>query len=389
MDHATEVHRKTIRIYDLKARQEVLSYPGHSGIIPSMAYSPDGRTLASAGADSVVRLWDTGVNQEMLTLKSRDGAFWQMDIGPSGATIAALSQSTFLGGTIQAWDTADGREFAAIRAIKPSGIGTLALSPDGRTVATGADDELIRLWDLKTQAQQRALTGHSGWVEHLAFSPDGKILASTQTYVDLSIIGRPRPPDSVVTQTQEVHFWDPATGQLLGRLPVPRLPGRENRSIFITFSRGGRFLIAENSQGVVRFWDMRTRGIERTLFLDGVAATGLALSPDGTRLVTIGARNSVTIRDADSGREIRALRGHEGSVLTLAFSPDGKTLASAGADGTVRLWNPDFEQERLALRGHTGGINAVAFSSDGALLASGGSDGTIRLWQGHPPAVTH
>ncbi len=182
--------------------------------------------------------------------------------------------------------------------------------------------------------------------------------------MDLSTIGRPPPPDSVVAQTQEVHLWDPGTGRLMGRLPVPRLPGRQNRNLALTFSRDGRFLIAENSQGVVRFWDARTRSIVRTLFLDGVAAIGVAVSPDGTRLLTFGEGNSVTIRDVSSGREVRALRGHEGLVSAVAFSPDGRTLASASQDGTVRLWNPDFEQERLVLRDHSGGVNAIAFSPD-------------------------
>ena len=85
-----EIRRNWIGIYDLKSRREVLSYPGHAGLIPSLAYSPDGRTLASAGADLVVRLWDTSVDQELLTLKSRDGDVWHMDIGPDGTTIAAL-----------------------------------------------------------------------------------------------------------------------------------------------------------------------------------------------------------------------------------------------------------------------------------------------------------
>ncbi len=237
----------------------------------------------------------------------------------------------------------------------------VAVSPDGRRLASAGQDNTVRMWDADTgQPIGKPLTGHTEEVSGVAFSPDGHRLASA-------------------SDDKTVRLWDADTCQPIGG----PLIGHTDQVHSVAFSPDGHRLASASGDGTVRLWDADTgRPMGAPLSGHAGRVSGVAFSPDGHRLASAGADNTVRLWDADTGQPIGApLTGHTNSVHSVAFSPDGHRLASAGADNTVRLWDADTGQPIGApLRGHPNSVLSVAFSPDGHRLASGSGDASVRLW---------
>ncbi len=237
------------------------------------------------------------------------------------------------------------------------GVFDVAFSPDGRLLASCTFRE-VRLWDPATGEHRRLLTGQTGSIDGVAFSPDGRLLASCGK--DLA-----------------VWLWDPATGKRRRTLT-----GHTASVKGVAFSPDGRLLASCGWDKTVRLWDPATGEHRRTLTGhtggDFACVDGVAFSPDGRLLASCGFRE-VRLWDPATGEHRRTLTGHTSGVDGVAFSPDGRLLASCGFDNTVRLWDPATGEHRRTLIGHTDGVKRVAFSPDGRLLASCSYD-TVRLW---------
>ena len=280
-------------------------------------------------------------------------------------------------------------------------VHAVAFSPDGRQLASASDDGTVRLWNAPTGHPTGTLVGHTNWVRGVAFSPDGSRLASA-------------------SDDGTVRLWDPATKELIIALrghagPVngvafspdgSRLAsasndgtvrlwdpaakqliiahrGHQDRVRGVAFSPDGRQLASGGNDHTVRLWDLASG--QPTRALDGHNKVfGLAFSPDGHVLVSVGEAYTVRLWDAASGQLTATLEGHAGFVNGVAFSPDGRQLASVGDDGAVRLWDPASRQPSTSLEGHTGPVLGVAFSPDARQLATGGNDRTVRLWNVAP-----
>jgi WD40 repeat protein/tetratricopeptide (TPR) repeat protein len=324
---------------------------GHASCVTSVAYSPDGRRLASGSRDGTARVWDALTGAELLALKGHTGYVTSVAYSPDGRRLASGGND----GTVRVWDARTGTELLALKGLA-GGVSSVAYSPDGRQLASGGYDKTVRVWDALTGAELLALTGHTGGVSSVAYSPDGRRLASGGS-------------------DKTVRVWDALTGaELLA------LTGQTQQVSSIAYSPEGQRLASAGSDGTVRVWDARTGAELLTLWGSPGFATSVAYSPDGRRLASGGAGGTVRVWDARTGDELLALKGHTAATDSIAYSPDGQRLASGGRDNGILVWDARTGAALLALKGHTRGVSGVAYSPDGQRLASGSTDGTVRVW---------
>jgi WD40 repeat protein len=233
------------------------------------------------------------------------------------------------------------------------GVVSVAISPDGQTLASGSRDDTIKLWDLKTGQEIRTLTGHSFYINSVAISPDGQTLASSSS-------------DSTI------KLWDLKTGQ-----EIRTLTGHCCESVAI--SPDGQTLASSSEDSTIKLWHLKTGQEIRTLTGHSRGVASVAISPDGQTLFSGSWDSTIKLWHLKTGQEIRTLTGHSDGVLSVAISPDGQSLASRSRDNTIKVWDLKTGQEICTLTGQSGRHFSVAISPDGQTLVSG-SGNTIKLW---------
>ncbi|MFJ3310891.1 trypsin-like peptidase domain-containing protein [Streptomyces sp. NPDC086549] len=343
----------TVGLWDPATGRARATLTGDTGIAWSVAFSPDGHTLASGGDDGTVRLWDPATGRARATLTGHTGTAWSVAFSPDGHTLATGSDD----GTVRLWDPATGRARATLKGHTDV-VRSVAFSPDGHTLASGSYDGTVRLWDPAAGRARATLKGPTGYVWSVAFSPDGHTLASG-------------------SDDHTVRLWDPATGRTRTTL--------NDLVVSVAFSPDGHTLASGSDDHTVRLWDPATGRTRTTLTGHTGTAWSVAFSPDGHTLASGSVDRTVRLWDPATGRTRTTLTS---PVVSVAFSPDGHTLATGGYYGTLRLWDPLVGRARATLTGHTGTVWSVAFSPDGHTLATGGDDGTVRLWDVELPDQT-
>jgi WD40 repeat protein len=358
----------SIIVWDTVEHQPVHRLTGHAGNVKTVVFGADGSTLFSGSADKKIIAWNPGVRQALgqtlhdaATVTSLTFADNQTLVsGGCGKLAGAVCQQ----GEVRMWNTTNG-QFTAL-AGHTGLINNVAISSDGKWLATVSDDKDIIVWDVALRQPVGApLTGHTGTVASAAFSPDGKWLASGDTQ-NTTIV------------------WDLATHQPITTVTSP------NWVLGVAFSPDGQWVASGGCanddpyyciKGRIGLWSVQARRPITPLLGHTDWVIAIAFSPNSQLLASASADGTIILWDMQSRHARGApLKGHSGRITEIAFSPDGKRLASASDDRTVMLWDIASRHPIGPLAGHTSWFRDVAFSPDGLTLASASDDGTIIIW---------
>lgn len=294
--------------------------PGHANGVQSIALGADGQTLASGGMENTIKIRNLRTKELIHTLTGHSGNVYSIAISPDGNTLVSGSADK----TIKVWNLQTGEVLRTIEGHSAP-VHSVAISPDGNTLVSGSADKTIKIWNLRTGQLIRNLVGTTGElaVSAVAFSPDGQMFASDDSY--------------------NVKVWDMVTGELLRTLE-----GHKSPVTSIAFSSDSQTLVSGSLDGTAKLWYLKTGQLLNTFLHRSQTPNGepsegvhsVAISPDGQTLVTGSGleQNTIKLWNVRTGTEVSTLKGHTDTVFSLAFSPDGQTLYSGSLDGTIQVW---------------------------------------------------
>ncbi|MCG9130536.1 PD40 domain-containing protein [Candidatus Poribacteria bacterium] len=403
-----------VEIWDVATGEDKAILIGHLWRVNSIAYSPDGETIATGGweRDNTVRLWNAQTGENIFTnkMQTKWGTF--VIFAPDGTTYATVgdvntvhlsdgktgkhkimltghtkrvscaayspdSKTIATGsydGTIRLWDVTTGTHKTTLSSDKES-VTSIGYSPDGNTIVCGAGNGDVQLWDTRTMKLKSTFTGHTKRTKSVVYSPDGNIIATASS-------------------DGTVRLWDAATGQakatLIGYMRINAA----------AYAPDSKTIVTGNQDGMVHFWDVSTGELKNTFTGDRGIIFDIKYSPDGKTIAVVSSYNDrVLLRDAKTGKHkatlehfglidtiFLLLQNREYDINSIAYSPDGKTIVTGGdyytvEKGTVYLWDARVGIRKRVIFKGPGAVYTVVFSKDGKrIIATGDWKNKVRVW---------
>jgi WD40 repeat protein len=403
----------TARVWRVEPiREHARSLKGHKGAVLSVAFSPDGRHLVTGSADRTARTWDRTTGRQLQVLQgclSADGVelpeyirgrAHTVAFSPDGQRIVTAADDVIAYldrgkgpkkvpyAPVRVWSAATGKQLAELLGHQCR-VSRFCFSPDGKWLLTAESDRAqitelatrdrkvisqssrlagkrssaARLWDVATGKQVQIFPGHSGQIEAIAFSPDGRRVLTGHGHA---------------TTSAALRVWDTKTGKKLFT---------SEGAYFGLFSPSGTQIFAAINNASLHLLDAETGkkqvALEGSFWLVPRRGQQAVFSPDGKRLLAV-TGNTVGIWDTTTGKQLRVLKGHQQQINSLDISRDGGLVVTASDDETARLWDVETGKEVYTLTGHRGVVHQAVFSRDGNRVATASADGTARVWSVDP-----
>ena len=378
---------KAVRIWDADTGELVTVLLGHEAAVRALAYSPDGTHVVSGSVDTTVRVWNISTGASRV-LKGHQGSVYSLSYSPNGEYLASGSVDT----TIRVWNISTG----ASRVLKghQGSVYSLSYSPNGEYLASGSVDTTIRVWDITTGETTVVLEGHRDAVYSLAYSPDGNDIASggsdsTVRIWDVStannwlVLSSHQRDVVAVTYSrngkrimsgsmdQTVRTWDIKRGRFLSVLSLSGDSVDE-----VAFSPDGSSVASGSRFGDLRLWNVSTGELKKTLHRSSDAIFALASNSDGTRITSRGS-DRIWTWDTSTGESLAVI---DVTSRAAAYSHDGAYIVTGSDDGKLTVWNVSKSEQTDVFEGNGGAITSLAYSRDGKYIASGHGDGRVRVW---------
>jgi WD40 repeat protein/tRNA A-37 threonylcarbamoyl transferase component Bud32 len=375
---ATLAEDRTAHLWDAATGQEVAVFRGHEAGLRTLVFSPDGRFLLTTSDDRTARLWDVAAGDADAPARG----LWrgrEAVLSPDGRRLLALPSS--MQERARLWDLAAGQPPDTLPLSPPDGIWNPppVFSPDGRFLAMPGverDQGAVFVWEAAAGKEPSRLPTGNAEVRSVAFSPDGRLLVTA---------GGSRSTGTGAASGGDV--WELGTGRRVAHLEPPpenaihsAMFSPDGRRV-LTQSWGGRTSVRGGGTAQACLWDAATGRLLHILKAGAISGYGVpaVFRPDGLHVLTAANNNEAAVWDAATGAELFRLRGHEGEIRSVAYSPDGRKVVTASDDRTARIWTEDSRQVQV-LRGHQEGLTAASFSPDGQKVVTAGKDRTVRLW---------
>lgn len=362
-----------ILLWNTEDGQKLLIFQGKTGLVKSIAFSPEGNLLASGSDDQSVRIWKVSTGECLDRWLGHQATIKCVNFSRDGQLIASGSDDR----TVRLWDVCSGECLHVLNGHR-EGIRTVIFSPDRAMIASSSDDQTIKLWSTDTGECLRTFTGNATWNWTVAFlERTTKNLASDSEQLPDFTEKKASKIRWIASSCDEntVRLWDIESGQCFHTLE-----GHLDSVWAVAFSEDGQLLASSSDDQTVKLWQLQTGTCIKTLTGFESQVCSVAFSPDNKILATGSQEQMVQLWDVVTGQRLRTLRGHKHQVWSFVLSPDEKTLVTGSDDNKVRLW--DIKAGRCIKRfsGHSDWVWSVVFSPDGRMLASGSYDCTVKLW---------
>ena len=358
---------------------------GHNGIVNSVSFSPNGKLIASASDDNTIKLWS--IDGTLLrTFTGHQGRVKSVSFSPDSQKIVSGSHDK----TVKLWRV-DGTEVKTLTGHQ-DWVNSVSFSPDGKRIASGSNDKTVKLWSFDGTFL-RTIEGHTDWVNSVSFSPDGKTIASASTDKTVKLWNSNgtllESLEGHANWVQGVSFSSDGTTIAsasadntiklwsVSRIPLQTLKMHEEKVTSASFSPNGQMIASASADKTIKLWSVNGQLLHTLTGHNGIV-NSVTFSPDGQMIASASADQTVKLWSI-KGQLLHTLTGHTYWVNSVSFSPNGETIASASADKTIRLWNLDGKLQKT-LTGHSDWVNSVSFSPDGKTIASASNDRTVKLW---------